>query len=210
MLQRAGFLTETSFESKMGEWALANEAYEFLKQTAPNIRNLCVFLMALVGIYHVNPVNFDAAENEAPSPELALDVVDGRKLQKHYGLLYRNRLFAESLRKTDLTNTYSFRPEINPQSEHLAETFRSKMLEQTTVLLENHEITADLPKDGMITHVELLQLARLGKEAELRKRRELNEVQALKECTFKPAIGDNSRRSVNMSTDSFNNTSKFE
>ena len=51
------------------------------------------------------------------------------------------------------------------------------MLEQTTVLLENHEITADLPKDGMITHVELLQLSKLGKQAELKKRREQNELE---------------------------------
>ena len=94
VLQKTGFLTETAFESKSGEWNLANEAYGFLKQTSPNIRNLCVFLMALVGIYHINPVNFDAGENEQPSPELNLDVVEGRKLQKHYGLLYRNRLFA--------------------------------------------------------------------------------------------------------------------
>lgn len=61
VLQRTGFLTEAAFESKTGEWTLAHEAYELLKQTRPNIRNLCVFLMALVGIYHVNPVNFDAA-----------------------------------------------------------------------------------------------------------------------------------------------------
>ncbi len=68
VLQKTGFMTETAFESKSGEWALVNEAYELLKQTSPNIRNLCVFLMAIVGIYHVNPVNFDAKENEIPSP----------------------------------------------------------------------------------------------------------------------------------------------
>jgi hypothetical protein len=165
------FITESAFETKGTEWSLAHEAYSFLKDTCPNIRNLCVFLMALVGIYHVNPVNFDSVDSVEPVPELNLDVVEGRKLQRHYDSLYRNRLFAESLRKTDITQNYSFKPEINPQSEQLAETFRSRMLEQTTVLLENHEIMADLPKDGVITHVELLQLTKLGKEVGLRKKR---------------------------------------
>jgi hypothetical protein len=43
-------------------------------------------------------------------------------------------------------------------------------------MLETHEISAELPKDGVITHVELLQLNRLGKEAELRRRREEKEI----------------------------------
>lgn len=96
----------------------------------------------MVGIYHVNPVNFDTAGVDINIVELNLDMTEGRKLQKHYGLLYRNRLYAESLKKTDIVENYSFKPEINPQSEQLAETFRSKMLEQTTIMLENNEINA--------------------------------------------------------------------
>jgi hypothetical protein len=94
ILQKMGFLSETTFDIKGAEWLLAHEAYVFLKDICPNIRNFCVFLMALVGIYHVNPVNFDSVESIEPAPELNLDVIEGRKLQKHYGLLYRNRLFA--------------------------------------------------------------------------------------------------------------------
>lgn len=75
ILERTGFLTYTSIETKNHEYQLALEAYDFLKQSSPNIRNICVFLMALVGIYHVNPVNFDTAGVDINIVELNLDMV---------------------------------------------------------------------------------------------------------------------------------------
>lgn len=94
ILQRLGFITAVAIETKSGEWILANEAYEFLQQTSPNIRNICVFLMGLVGIYRVNPINFDTGKLKNPAAELNFSVPEGRKLQKYYELLYRSRLFA--------------------------------------------------------------------------------------------------------------------
>lgn len=59
ILEKMGFQTAIAAETKSAEWVLGSEAYQFLKETSPTVRNICVFLMGLVGIYHVNPINFD-------------------------------------------------------------------------------------------------------------------------------------------------------
>ena len=49
---------ETDTQVSSVERALVHDAYQFLEAKKANARNLCVFLLALIGIYHINPVNF--------------------------------------------------------------------------------------------------------------------------------------------------------
>ena len=107
---------EIENKSSTAERALVYEAYSLLTQTQTTIKNVCLFLMALIGIYHIDPVNFNG-EKDDESLIFNLDEIEGRKLQKHFELLYRNRLFAEEFRKTSKTQDskyYTFKPQINP------------------------------------------------------------------------------------------------
>jgi hypothetical protein len=52
-------LEEVENKSSTAERALVYEAYSLLTQTQPTIKNVCLFLMALIGIYHIDPVNFN-------------------------------------------------------------------------------------------------------------------------------------------------------
>lgn len=121
--------------------------------------------MGLLGVYHINPTNFDGS-NGASDDDFSLNELDGRKLQKHFDLLYRNRLSAEELKKTPGVEEYSFKPVINAGSSAMAENYRNKMLEQTTMLIESHDLPVDIPEDGLISHADLLILNKLGKEKE--------------------------------------------
>jgi hypothetical protein len=40
------------------ERALVHDAYEKIEKFTVNARNVCVFLLGLIGIYHVNLTNF--------------------------------------------------------------------------------------------------------------------------------------------------------
>lgn len=75
-------------------------------------------MLALLGVYHVNPTNFDGEDVEEEA--FSLTEPEGRKLQKHFDLLYRNRLSAEELKKTPGGEEYTFKPAINPESTALA------------------------------------------------------------------------------------------
>lgn len=62
LLKQMGFMTnEEEYESKSSsvERTLLNDAYEIIGKYQVNARNICVFLLALLGIYHINPVNFE-------------------------------------------------------------------------------------------------------------------------------------------------------
>lgn len=61
LLKKLGFVTnEEELETKASsnERALVHDAYQLLERTKVNARNVCVFLLGLIGIYHINPVNF--------------------------------------------------------------------------------------------------------------------------------------------------------
>lgn len=65
LLKQMGFMTnEEEFETKAtsAERSLVHDAYEILEKYQVNARNICVFLLALLGIYHINPVNFEEGE----------------------------------------------------------------------------------------------------------------------------------------------------
>lgn len=165
LLFRLGFVThleEVENKSATAERALVYEAYSLLSQTYPSIKNICLFLLALIGVYHIDPINFTEGET-SNNVGFNLDEAEGRKLQKHFDLLYRNRLFAESSRKSSKTQesvVYSFKPEINPESEVMAGNFRNKILKETASLVGHMDI--DLPHDG-IKHTDLLVLNRITK-----------------------------------------------
>jgi hypothetical protein len=61
LLYRLGFVVsskEVDNKANSCERGLVYEAYRLLEKCSINIRNVCVFLMALLGIYHINPTNF--------------------------------------------------------------------------------------------------------------------------------------------------------
>lgn len=73
-----GFITnEDEYESKpsSAEKVLLNDAYEIIGKYQVNARNICVFLLALLGIYHINPVNFEEGEEPDEAKELNFDEV---------------------------------------------------------------------------------------------------------------------------------------
>ena len=41
------------------ERSLVHQAYTLLENYGVNARNTCVFLLGLIGIYHINPINFE-------------------------------------------------------------------------------------------------------------------------------------------------------
>lgn len=76
LLQSLGFISinsESESEPSTNERTLIHDAYQILECSKPNARNICVFLLAILGIYHINPVNFDKDEESNPEDELAFE-----------------------------------------------------------------------------------------------------------------------------------------
>jgi hypothetical protein len=93
ILKEMGFAgVEEEGENSL-ERTLVHEAYHTLEKYQVNAKNICVFLLAIIGVYHINPVNFQEGETTSPELEFALDEPEGRKLQKYFDLFKRNRLF---------------------------------------------------------------------------------------------------------------------
>lgn len=49
-------ISETKISAQ--ERILINEAFHILEKYAVNIKNICVFLMGIIGVFHINPINF--------------------------------------------------------------------------------------------------------------------------------------------------------
>ena len=98
------------------------DAYSLIEKYGVNARNVCVFLLGLIGIYHINPINFEEGEEAATEKEFNLEEGEGRKIQKHFDVLFRNRLNCENFKKTTekTTEQATFHPKINKNSEELA------------------------------------------------------------------------------------------
>ena len=47
--------------------------------------------MTFIGIFNVNPINFNEEEDESHSL-FEINSTDGRKIQRHFDLLFRNKL----------------------------------------------------------------------------------------------------------------------
>lgn len=78
-----------------------HDAYEVLEKYQVNAHNVCVFLLGLLGIYNIYPVDFQDEEEPLMEKEFNLDEGSGRKLQRHFDLFYRNRLSSEVVRRNE-------------------------------------------------------------------------------------------------------------
>ena len=93
-------------------------------------------MLGLIGIYHINPINFEEGESVDEEKEFNLDEIDGRRIQREFDLFFRNRLSSEATRRTgDKIDTYSFQPFTNKLSNQMAEKHRNNMLEEANKLL---------------------------------------------------------------------------
>lgn len=156
-----GFVQVEEESENSHERTLIHEAYQLLEEFQVNAKNICVFLLALIGVFHINPVNFEEGEQQCEEQELVFDEAEGRKIQRSFDLFKRNRLFSENSRKqiVDEGPSYSFKPQTNKSSDKLAEVHREQMLQEVNEVLEQYpEIDFNIPKDGVITPTDLLVL----------------------------------------------------
>lgn len=173
IMKEMGFVLDRGDADDGQERALLHEAYQLLEGYQVNTKNLCVFMLALGGVFHINPVNFeegDDHEETESEKELVLDEAEGRKLQKYFDLFKRNRLFSETARRerdqmeAETKNNYSFHPQINKVSEEMAERHREQMLEEANKLIEAYpELESSIPSDGVISHTDLLVLHNMAR-----------------------------------------------
>lgn len=75
------------------ERILSDEAFFVIEDFGVTARNICVLLLAIMGIFNINPIHFG---EDCGKKNFDIDEVDGRKLQKHFDFLYRNKLSNES------------------------------------------------------------------------------------------------------------------
>lgn len=191
ILYRLGFTTTAKdIENRMSleERTLIYEGFRMLTEYEANSRNVCLFLLCVLGVFSIS-----LEEDTPDEKEFRLPEQDGRRLQRQFNLLYRNRLYAEELKKTNDNTTYTFKPSINPQSTAMAERHRNKMLEETTILLDSGDLSANISPDGIISHADLLILNRMGRQKQMEKKKDLIINDELKNCTFKPDILDYGR-----------------
>lgn len=59
ILKETGFVQVEEESESSRERALVHEAYQLLEEFQVNAKNICVFLLALIGVFHINPVNFE-------------------------------------------------------------------------------------------------------------------------------------------------------
>ena len=123
-------------------------------------------MLALIGVYNINPVNFcPSTPNEY---QLEFTPENGRKIQSHFELFFRNRLYTELHRKSStLPDDPSFMPSINSKSKALASIHRSKMLHQASTMLGDSE--GIFSKQGIISisHSDLMYLDAFGRQASI-------------------------------------------
>jgi len=134
------------------------------------------------GRERVNIGSFDDDGNFELSEE------DVKKIHKFYDLWERSRLCAPD----NLGQVVSARrieevisiPEINETSRAIAQNYREKILEGTAELIQQNKIIP--PKDGKITHVDLLMLSKKVTQEKIEKKAELQREKEFEDCTFKP------------------------
>ncbi len=131
-----------------------------------------MFILAVSGIYGINPTNFE--EQHFPMGiDLYVSPGDGRAIHTHFQLLYRNRLSTDATRREtahSFTND-TFKPEINKQSEHLADKHRARMIEKANEILDSSQIEYKLPENGMISHEDLLIIHKRTQDLEMEMKR---------------------------------------
>ena len=128
---------------------------------------------------------FDNDENIAfTSEEVA-------QIRKVYDLLHINRIAAtKAADKSKGTVTFGDEcgktHEMSEQSKAYAESYRDKQLRDIGVFLI--EAKVPLPKNGLITHPDLLMIQAAAQANEIKKKQNQVKEAELNQCTFKPAI----------------------
>jgi ribosomal protein L22 len=146
--------------------------------------NLCSFLLAINGLYNINLTISDQEEKNV----LIISSIEGKKIQKHFELLYRNKLFSDTAfreLKTLSSQENSFTPQINPDSNILAERYRNKMIEKVNDIFSKNKIKIAVSEKGL-SHEDLLVIHNIGQNLEKEKMRENKLVEIDPECTFQP------------------------
>ena len=110
------------------------------------------------------------------------------KLHKIYNLWYINRMCSGDnlgqLFSTRSQQEFSYHPEINATSQKMAQNYRERILEDTAELIQQNKLAA--PKDGKLTHVDLLIVSKKVTEEKVQKYGELLQEEKARELTFKP------------------------
>lgn len=135
-----------------------------------DIKNICVFLLAVNGIFSVSPDSLRADHQSSSSRELKFSDAEGRRVQSYFDLLYRNRLVSQSSRpaeERDKVSESSSAAFISPRHEQhtrqLASKYRSKMVERANERFVNSNIDIVLSSENQLTHEDLLVIDRIGK-----------------------------------------------
>ena len=135
--------------------------------------------------------NFDGDENWELTAE------DVEKVHKVYNLWFVNRLGSKDNLGNILTSKRfeepSYHPVINEHSKNIAHLYREKILEGTSELIQQNKIQA--PKDGKLTHADLLVLSKKVVKEKVEKFKASQEGNELRFCTFKPMTNDYSQSS---------------
>jgi len=179
-------------------------------------RNLLVFLLAVLNLHfpitkiQINEEN-NEEEDEVQGPGLITDEEghplerkvagffdddgnyflteeDVRRIHQIYDLWYINRLCSSDnigqLISARSYEEYTHTPAINESSRTMAQTYREKILEGTVELIQQNIIPA--PKDGKLTHADLLNVSKKITEEKVNRYGELMKEEKSKDCTFKP------------------------
>ena len=135
----------------------------------------------------IKPIgSFDSDGNYEITPE------EVNKIQSRYLIWRVNRMGSpDNIGQLVTSRNYeepSYRPEINEHSRNIAHLYREKILETTTELIQANKLPA--PKDGKITHADLLVLAKKVAKEKLEQTKMALENEEMEGCTFKPVTND--------------------
>jgi len=121
---------------------------------------------------------------------LELNEDEVKKVHKVFELWYINRMCsADNIGQLIKLRNYeepTHQPRINESSKRLAQNYREKMLGGTAELIQQNKIPA--PKDGKLTHADLLIISKKISTEKVNKFGELLEEEKNRGCTFKPHI----------------------
>lgn len=141
--------------------------------------------------------------------QLCLRTEDLPRVQKHFNLLYLNRLqfigkvIEHQKAQKASQGEYNFKPQLNDNSQYLATQQRQKLQQQLG--------------EDKLSHIQLLYNNGMSKEQFIQSAKKLLDEEQMKECTFKPDLITNKSelsRSImtqaNESKMSVNNQAKYE
>ena len=134
---------------------------------------------------------FDEDENAEFTDE------DVERIHRIYNIWSKNRLLAKDNIGQQTASKkvveHSYHPEIHEKSKNMAHLYREKILEGTSDLIAQKKI--EPPKDGKLTHADLLVLSKKIVKEKIEKIKARIEEDKLQVCTFRPQTIDYSQRS---------------